>query len=84
MLHGFEIGTKPKENGGGIYIHLRAPTNYERFALAIDDKGKTTIEKVLSVFFSQERGFRKTEGLQTENNLSRKRRVANDFDALGL
>lgn len=51
MLHGFEIGTKPKENGGGIYIHLRAPTNYERFALAIDDKGKTTIEKVLSVFF---------------------------------
>lgn len=53
MLHGFEIGTKPKENGGGIYIHLRAPTNYEGFALAIDDKGKTTIEKVLSGFFTR-------------------------------
>ncbi len=50
MLHGFEIGTKPKENGGGLYIHLRAPTNDEGFALAINDKGEATIEKVLSVF----------------------------------
>ena len=50
MLHGFEIGTKPKENGGEIYIHLLAPTNYEGIAMAIDDKGEATIEKVLSAF----------------------------------
>lgn len=50
MIHGFEIGLKPKENGGGIYIHLLAPTNDEGFAVVINDKGQASIEKVLITF----------------------------------
>ena len=56
MIHGFEIGTMPKENGGGLYIRLLAPTNYEGFAVAIDDKGLGSVEKVLFAFVRKEEG----------------------------
>lgn len=79
MLHGFEIGTKPKENGGGLCILLRPPMNYEGFAIAINGKGEAAIEKVLSDFVHN-----KAEGLQAEEGLSQERRFTNGFDVLGL
>lgn len=50
MIHGFEIGSKTEKKCEGLYIHLLAPTNYEGFAIVIDDKGITSIEKIFSPF----------------------------------
>lgn len=70
MIHGFEIGAKPKKNGGGIYIHLLSPTNNEGFAIVVDDKGPASIEKVLTAFVRKKGEAVKLKDYKPKKNYS--------------
>lgn len=68
MLHGFEIGTKPKENGGGLCILLRPPMNYEGFAIAINGKGEAAIEKCCPILSTIKRKDYKPKRVYPKND----------------